>query len=233
MLNQLNFAVEPGRFCHRYTAISSGCSWDMLLYMLWFITPYEGWFISSTWRFQRNLWSSWHYYWRLHLGNGCWYADITLLLWFPIYLWVLTWNTFWQHYMMTDQSGLMFTVVGICFPSQHFMTRCLPHLLYSMRWHKTKFQLQEVWNIEFSISKLHFIFIVHQFISRMIMRFTVIQIRLRLRFQSLMVWVLWRMFLAHSVNCYHPLHKKSNVWRALYFHPSTLPQAIEGRFWNS
>lgn len=67
-----------------------------------------------------------------------------------------------QHYMMIGQSGLTFIVQGICFPSQHFMLHCLPHLHCSMRWHKAKFQAQEVWDIDSASSDLDFIFIVCQ-----------------------------------------------------------------------
>ena len=99
--------------------------------------------------------------------------------------------------MMIDLSELMFTAQGICFPYPHFMPHCPHHLQCSMRMHKAKFQVLEVWDIEPAIIDLHFIFLVFEFISRMIGDFNVIQMRLKLRFLSLMVWVLWRMFLAH------------------------------------
>lgn len=97
-----------------------------------------------------------------------------------------------QHPMMIGLLGLMFTGQGICFPYPHFMHHFLHHLRCNMS--KAKFQVQVV--ISFPTLALDFTFLEFNFIFRMIEVINVIQMLPKVRFRSLMVWVLWRMFLA-------------------------------------
>lgn len=140
--NCLALAVNSRWFCDGCAAVPTWCFWNLLHYLLWFVTAHQGWFHPSSRRLQWNLWSCWYHYWWLLFRDGCWYVDTDPLCLVGVsvqvpctwqYFWTLTWDELWQRYMMIGLSEPMLIAQGNCFLFSHCMHQYQHHLQYSMR----------------------------------------------------------------------------------------------------